>query len=134
MSTSIPTIVAAIALLSVAACGDADPPAGERTATGPVVSQPGPAATPPDTSVMGAGRDPTAIEKVDDGSIVARLKGDFAADPDISAMAVDIDSKGGMVTLSGVVTNSEAKVRADKLARSLPEVKSVNNQLEVKAG
>ena len=96
-----------------------------------------------DTAVMGAAgeskdaaKDAAAAvgEKVDDAQIVARLKSEFAADKDISAMAIDVDSKEGMVTLSGTVTNSDAKVRADRIARGMKDVKSVNNQLEVKAG
>lgn len=71
---------------------------------------------------------------VDDAQIVAKLKSEFAADTDISAMAIDVDSKDGMVTLSGMVPNTDAKVRADQIAKAMPEVKSVNNQLEVKAG
>jgi osmotically-inducible protein OsmY len=95
------------------------------------------------TAVMGAAgetkdaaKDAAAAvgEKVDDAQIVARLKSEFAADKDISAMAIDVDSKEGMVTLSGTVTNSDAKVRADRIARGMKDVKSVNNQLEVKAG
>ena len=71
---------------------------------------------------------------MNDGRIVTLIKADFARDADISAMAIDVDSKGGMVTLSGTVTNSEAKSRAGTIARALPEVRSVNHQLEVKAG
>lgn len=95
------------------------------------------------TAVMGAAgetkdaaKDAAAAvgEKVDDAQIVTRLKSEFAADKDISAMAIDVDSKEGMVTLSGTVTNSEAKVKADRIARGMKDVKSVNNQLEIKAG
>ena len=96
-----------------------------------------------DTAVMGASpqsqgapaESSTALgETIDDAQIVAKIKTEFAADKDISAMAVDIDSKDGMVTLSGTVPNSDAKVRADQIAKAMRDVKSVNNQLEVKAG
>lgn len=94
-----------------------------------------------DTSVMGASgqnKDATASttmgEKIDDAQIVTKIKTDFAADKDIGAMSIDVDSKDGMVTLSGTVPNSEAKVRADQIAKSTKDVKTVINQLEVKAG
>ena len=89
--------------------------------------------SPSGATAMGAGPTPPG-DPVNDTLIVAGLKARFAADDDISAMAVDIDSKDGMVTLSGTVPNSDAKVRADRIARGMEEVKSVNNQLEVKAG
>jgi osmotically-inducible protein OsmY len=71
---------------------------------------------------------------LDDGQIVQALREQFNKDADISAMAIDIDSKDGMVTLSGMVPNSDARVRADQMARRMRDVKLVNNQLEVKAG
>ena len=91
------------------------------------------------TSVMGAGKDSTSADttlgqKVDDAQIVTKLKSEFAADKDISAMAIDVDSKNGVVTLTGTVPNSEAKVRADQIAKGMKDVRTVNNQLEVKAG
>jgi hyperosmotically inducible protein len=125
MQHTIHSIALASALLALAACSDRDAPDPSRMTAGTVS----------DTAVMGApAAGPVAIEKVDDGSIVAKLKAHFAEDPDISAIAIDVDSKGGMVTLSGVVTNTDAKVRADQMAKAMPEVKSVNNQLEVRAG
>lgn len=93
------------------------------------------------TTAMGASPSgsvaPSALppgERIDDVQIVSGIKAQFAADRDISAMAIDVDSKEGMVTLSGTVTNSDAKVRADRIAKQMRDVKSVNNHLEVKAG
>lgn len=100
--------------------------ASSRTAEGRVAEV--------DTATMGAQADPALAAKVDDAQIVATIKGQFEADPDLGAMALDVDSKDGMVTLSGFVTNSDARVRADRIAKSLQDVRSVNNQLEVKAG
>ena len=133
------------ALLALAACGDrastADPRAESSSqVTGQSTELSKDEKRDLDTSVMGAGKDAkgaadTAIgQKVDDAQIVAKIKGEFAADKDISAMAVDVDSKDGVVTLSGSVPNSEAKVRADKIAKTTKDVKSVSNRLEVKAG
>ncbi|HVZ42464.1 MAG TPA: BON domain-containing protein [Ramlibacter sp.] len=84
------------------------------------------------THVMGASRGKR--DRMDDSEIVQTLRTQFNADQDISAMIVDIDAKDGMVTLSGMVPNSDARVRADEMARSLRDVTSVNNELEVKAG
>ena len=91
-------------------------------------------AAPSSTTQPGADASPALSAKIDDTQIVAQLKTEFAADKDISAMAVDIDSKDGIVTLSGTVPNSDAKVRADQMAKAMKDVKQVNNKLEVKAG
>jgi hyperosmotically inducible periplasmic protein len=123
-------------LLALGACGERPPTqsqpdtasatAGSRAAQGRVAEV--------DTATMGAQADPALAAKVDDAKIVAAIKQQFEADPDLGAMALDVDSKDGMVTLSGFVTNSDARVRADRIAKSLRDVRSVNNQLEVKAG
>lgn len=136
------------AVLALGACGEreagSDPRAeSANQVTGQATEMSKQERQDASTAVMGAAgetkdaaKDATAAvgEKVDDAQIVTRLKSEFAADKDISAMAIDVDSKEGMVTLSGTVTNSEAKVRADRIARGMKDVKSVNNQLEVKAG
>jgi len=136
-------------LLALGACGDAREVASTDPRTESASQVTGQAneiskEEKSDTAVMGAAPSSPAAtseasttalgEKIDDTQIVARLKTEFAADKDISAMAIDVDSKDGVVTLSGTVPNSDAKVRADQMAKALKDVKQVNNQLEVKAG
>lgn len=128
-------------LLALGACGDREAVEQQRSDASSQVTPSPSTDTRSDTSAMGApgtpaapGADTTLGQKVDDAQIVTKIKGEFALDKDISAMAIDVDSKDGMVTLSGTVPNSEAKVRADEIAKSMKDVKSVNNQLEVKAG
>lgn len=130
-------------LLALGACGDRDTTTDPRAesssqVTGQSTELSRDEKRDADTSVMGAGKDTTADttlgEKVDDVQIVTKIKSEFAADNDISAMAIDVDSKDGVVTLTGTVPNSDAKVRADKIAKDMKDVKSVNNLLEVKAG
>lgn len=152
MSKGLLALSSVAVLLGLAACGDARDVAStdpRSASSSQVTGQAGEISREEksDTAVMGAPRDTSPAstasadthaspigQAVDDGQIVAKIKTEFAADKDISAMAVDVDSKDGMVTLSGVVPNSDAKVRADQIAKAMPEVKSVNNQLEVKAG
>jgi len=150
MKSSLYALSSIALLLALGACGDArevastDPrteSASQVTGQATELSREekqdtavmgGPAST--GTPGAGTSADTALGDKVDDTQIVARLKTEFAADKDISAMAIDIDSKDGVVTLSGSVPNSDAKVRADQMAKALSEVKSVNNQLVVKAG
>lgn len=129
-------------LLALGACGDREATTDPRAESSSQVTSQSTELSKQekqDTTAMGAGQgstgaDTTLGQKVDDAQIVVKIKSEFAADKDISAMAIDVDSKDGVVTLTGSVPNSQAKVRADQIAKSMKEVRSVNNQLEVKAG
>jgi len=69
---------------------------------------------------------------VDDAAITTKVKAKFADDPTVSAMSIKVDTLRGVVQLSGFVDNSEAKATAEELARSVDNVKSVDNELSVK--
>ena len=67
-----------------------------------------------------------------DATITAEIKGKLAADPVLSAMAIDVDTSGGRVTLSGTVPSHEAIGRATLLALETPGVHEVVATLQVK--
>jgi len=69
---------------------------------------------------------------VDDGEITARVKTALAGDPRTKAHQINIETRSGVVQLSGFVDSSEAKSTAEQLARAVEEVKSVDNELDVK--
>ena len=69
---------------------------------------------------------------VDDASITAAVSTGLAKDPDLSAIKIDVDTKGGTVSLSGPAPNAAAKARAEEIAKSVKGVSAVNNNLEVK--
>lgn len=71
---------------------------------------------------------------VDDMTITASVSASLAKDPDLSAIKIDVDTKGGVVTLTGPAPTAMAKDRATTIAQNVKGVSSVNNQLEVKAG
>jgi len=73
-------------------------------------------------------------EKVDDATITASVNADLARDPDLSAIRINVDTKDGVVTLTGPAPSSSAKDRAAEIARGVKGVASVNNNLEVRAG
>lgn len=83
-----------------------------------------------ETKAMGA----AAADKVDDASITAKVNAELATDKDLSAIRIDVDTKGGVVTLSGPAPSATARERASEIARSVKGVTSVNNQLTIKAG
>ena len=95
------------------------------------------------TSVMGAagetkdamtGAAGKAGTAIDDAAITARVKSGLAADKDLSALKIDVDTKAGVVTLNGTAPTSAAKGRAADIARNAKDVKSVDNKLTVQAG
>jgi osmotically-inducible protein OsmY len=69
---------------------------------------------------------------MDDASITAAVSTGLAKDPDLSAIKIDVDTKGGQVTLSGPAPNAAAKARAEEIAKSVKGVSAVDNKLEVK--
>src|SRR5262245_43509627 len=66
-----------------------------------------------------------ASSTVDDGAITAKVKTALAGDPRTKAHQVNVETRNGVVQLSGFVDNSEARSTAEELARSVDNVKSV---------
>ncbi|NUZ05802.1 BON domain-containing protein [Piscinibacter koreensis] len=73
----------------------------------------------------------TVGEVVDDVSIGTQLKAKYAADPDISALKVNIDTREGAVSLRGEVKSLAIRRKAEAMAREIKGVKSVDNQLVI---
>lgn len=82
------------------------------------------------TRAMGA----NAAAKVDDAAITAKVNAALANDKDLSALRIDVDTRDGVVTLSGPAPTASAREKASELARAVKGVSSVNNQLTIKAG
>jgi hyperosmotically inducible periplasmic protein len=83
-----------------------------------------------DTKQMGA----AGASKVDDGTVTTKVNAALAADKDLSAVKIDVDTKDGIVTLTGPAPSADAKDKATRIAKNVKGVTSVNNQLTVKAG
>lgn len=66
-----------------------------------------------------------------DGWITLKTKLALIADKRTSGFQTDVDTKNGVVTLSGKVDTPEAKSGATDVARGIDGVKSVDNQLQV---
>jgi osmotically-inducible protein OsmY len=87
-----------------------------------------------DTNTMGAGPAAAAPAQPDvaaeeDVRIASEVKAALAADPDFTAMKVDVHSDDGMVTLIGRAPDPASRDRARDIARTVRDVKSVDNQL-----
>src|SRR5262249_23674963 len=67
-----------------------------------------------------------------DAAITASIKTDFLKDPDLSVLKIDVDTKGGVVTLQGLADNEAARGRAEKIAQGVKGVTEVKNYLVTK--
>jgi osmotically-inducible protein OsmY len=70
--------------------------------------------------------------QVHDLEITTQLKSKLAAGVGLSSMTnISVNSTNGVVTLSGQVDSEEAKAKAESLARAVPKVLRVVNNLQV---
>jgi hyperosmotically inducible protein len=70
---------------------------------------------------------------IDDALITTKVKASLAADPQVSALAIDVDTAEGVVTLTGVVEGEPQRQRAIQLAQGMEGVRRVDaNNLRVK--
>lgn len=76
--------------------------------------------------------DRTAGQTVDDTAVTAKVKAAFAQDPGVKAIDVKVTTYRGTVQLSGWVNTAEEKAKAEVLAKAVPGVKTVENQITVK--
>jgi osmotically-inducible protein OsmY len=76
--------------------------------------------------------DRTAGQSIDDTAITTKVKAAFARDPGVSAMDVKVTTYRGTVQLSGWVNTAEEKARAGELAKTIPGVGTIDNQISVK--
>lgn len=70
---------------------------------------------------------------VDDSTITARVKKRFAEDPEVAATRISVETLKGTVQLSGFATSEGERQRAAQLARSVPDVREVRNDVIVRA-
>jgi osmotically-inducible protein OsmY len=68
-------------------------------------------------------------EVIDDSLISSKVKAAFAADPEVKATEVQVETYKGVVQLSGFVDNEQMVRRAVEIARGVKGVKSVKNNL-----
>jgi hyperosmotically inducible protein len=70
---------------------------------------------------------------VDDATITSRVKTKFAEDSTVSAMAIGVETMKGVVQLSGFAKSTDERSMAERLARGVPGVQSVKNDIVVRS-
>ncbi len=68
----------------------------------------------------------------DDATLTANVKSQLSAQSPALASRVNVDTKDGVVTLTGTVDNDAEKSQSEQAAKSVANVKSVVNNLTVK--
>ena len=72
-------------------------------------------------------------EYVDDSTITTKVKAAFVHDPTVHAREVQVTTFRGTVQLSGYVDTTAEKNRAETIAAGIAGVRSVQNNISVKA-
>jgi hyperosmotically inducible protein len=125
MQTRMALLVAALSGVTlVSACGDQ----GSSQTVGQKMS--------PTTDNMASATDratTTAAKGAEDDAISAKVKAAIVADPGLSTLQIDVDTKNSVVTLNGTVDNAMSKERAEQIAQTVGGVRSVVDNLVVKA-
>ena len=69
---------------------------------------------------------------VEDGALTTKIKAKMALDDTVSALNLDVDTRGGVVTVSGTVRSEVERTRALALARETAGVTQVIDRLQLK--
>jgi hyperosmotically inducible periplasmic protein len=73
-----------------------------------------------------------AKQVASDSSITSKIKSKYLLEKGIKSFKVSVETKDGIVVLSGFVDTESAKTRAEQIAASVSGVKSVKSALVVK--
>ena len=73
-----------------------------------------------------------AATRPSDAAITGKVKTQLLADPDVKGLAIDVDTKDGVVTLNGSADKAGNADKAVSIAKGVDGVKSVDNKLTVK--
>ena len=69
---------------------------------------------------------------IDDSAITAKVKAAVIAAPGLSSLETKVETYKGVVQLSGFVNSQQDATRAGEIAKEVPGVKSVQNNLIVR--
>ncbi|HYB94203.1 MAG TPA: BON domain-containing protein [Vicinamibacterales bacterium] len=73
-----------------------------------------------------------AEQALNEGALTAKIKAKMALDDTVKALSIDVDTKGSVVTLTGIVHSDAERAKAVQLARDTVGVTAVNDQLVIR--
>jgi hyperosmotically inducible protein len=68
-----------------------------------------------------------------DAALTLKVSAALMADTSLKIMKVDVDTKDGLVTLTGAAPDADVREQATALVKAIDGVKDVDNQLRVQA-
>jgi hyperosmotically inducible protein len=71
-------------------------------------------------------------QAVSDGALTTKIKAKMALDDTVKALALDVDTTNGVVTVSGIVRSEAERQRAMALARETEGVTQVVDRLQLR--
>ena len=74
----------------------------------------------------------TVGQFVDDAGITAQVKARFAESPEVSAMAIKVETLNGTVQLSGFAKSANERNMAESIARKVNNVRAIKNDIVVR--
>ncbi|MFN7920173.1 MAG: BON domain-containing protein [Bryobacteraceae bacterium] len=72
-----------------------------------------------------------ADKPLSDDALYDQVRLKLTSDPNVNGGAMEVEVKGGMVTLKGRVRNEKIRARAEKVVKKVKGVKGVDNQLRI---
>src|SRR5215471_2922432 len=85
-------------------------------------------------SLIGCRTNESPEGQVDDLQITAQVKTKLASDVGVASVTnISVNSTNGVVTLAGQVDSAEIKAKAETVARGVPKVTRVVNNLQIAA-
>ncbi len=84
------------------------------------------------TAIGCAGTQENPVEYANDAFITSKVKSSIAADPDVKATEVNVETLKGEVQLSGFVSSYAAMTKAVEITRAIQGVTVVRNDMRIK--
>jgi hyperosmotically inducible protein len=82
-------------------------------------------------AAMPTSGDRSVVDTAADAGITAAVKTKLLGDPKVKGLKIDVDTKNGVVTLTGTVRSQAEKDEALRLARDTQDVRNVTDQITV---
>lgn len=121
------SVLSAVSIFAAGCSKQVEPlPASTSAAPANSVSPAPPVAAVPATTTVGT--------KFDDAVVTASVKSALLSDPDIKSFDFKVETRKGVVMLSGFVDNQTQLDRANLLAKGVAGVTSVQNNVTLKSG
>jgi hyperosmotically inducible protein len=82
--------------------------------------------------IPGSVKETKAGDSDTDGAIKDNFKADLTKNPNLDKQSISVKSANGVVVMSGSVKTEADKLEAQKLAKAVPNVQQVVNEIDVK--